>query len=180
MGSTPTSTSSTESPDTRRLTSPSALLEVGRITKPHGVRGEVIVTLVTNRTERLALDSVLYSDAGDLVVEASRPHQGGWIVRFAGIADRNAAERLRGLIVRAEPLHDPDVLWVHELVGAQVLDTDGRLLGRVEAVQANPASDLLVLDGGGLVPLAFVVAHKAGGLAGRVVVDPPAGLLESC
>jgi 16S rRNA processing protein RimM len=70
-------------------------------------------------------------------------------------------------------LDDPDALWVHELVGSDVVDVEGRAHGRVAAVEANPASDLLVLEGGGLVPLRFVVSHGDG----RVVVDPPVGLL---
>ena len=142
--------------------------------KPHGIRGEVIVELITDRTERLAPDTVLAADGGDLKVVASRPHQGRWIVAFDGVPDRSAAERLRGRVLRAEPLADADALWVHELVGADCVDTAGATLGRVESVEANPASDLLVLDTGGLIPLRFVVSHEPG----RVVVDPPDGLLD--
>ena len=142
--------------------------------RPHGLKGEVVVELVTNRTERLAPGTVLASDRGDLRVEASRPHQARWIVVFEGVADRGGADRLRGLVLRAEPIADPDALWVHELTGADVVDRAGRSHGRVREVQANPASDLLVLDDGRLVPLTFVVEHEPG----RVVVDPPAGLLE--
>ena len=150
------------------------LLEVGRVIKPHGLRGEVIVELITNRTERVAPDTVLSSSGGDLRIVASRPHQGRWIVSFDGVPDRTAAEGLRGTILQAEPLDDADEFWVHELVGAEVVDTTGRWLGSVTAVEANPASDLLVLDGGGLVPLHFVVSREPG----RVVVDPPEGLLD--
>ena len=150
------------------------LLEVGHVTKPHGIRGEVIVRLVTDRTERLAPGSVLSSDRGDMIVRASRAHQRDWIVGFEGFADRTAAETLRGLVLRAEPLDDPDVLWVHELVGARVVEVDGTERGVVTAVEANPASDLLVLDTGSLVPLRFVVSHQAD----TVVIDPPAGLFD--
>ncbi|MDP9389033.1 MAG: ribosome maturation factor RimM [Actinomycetota bacterium] len=142
--------------------------------KPHGLRGEVIVELVTNRFERLDPGSVLGGPAGPLEVVRSSPHQGRFIVAFAGVADREAADALRDAVLSAEALDDPDALWVHELVGAEVEDVAGASLGRVVAVEANPASDLLVLDGGGLVPLRFVVSSGAG----RVVVDPPAGLLE--
>ena len=152
------------------------LLEVGRIVKPHGIRGEVIVDLVTDRTERVAPGSVLHAGERALEVVRSTPHQGRWIVTFAGVADRNAADALRGTVLSAEPLThpDPDTLWVHELIGSDVVDTAGTALGRVVAVEANPASDLLVLDGGGLVPLRFVTGHEPG----RVTVDPPDGLLE--
>ena len=151
------------------------LLEVGRIVKPHGIRGEVIVDLVTNRPERLAPGSVLSSDEGDLEVLRSSSHQNRWIVAFAGVTDRNRAEELRGTVLLSEPLddEDDDTLWVHELIGAVVYDVNGLFYGRVREVEANPASDLLVLPQG-LVPLTFVASQESG----RIVIDPPEGLIE--
>lgn len=152
-------------------------LEVGRIAKAHGIRGEVVVAAVSNRPGRFAPGAVLRTDRAELVVERSQPYGHGhrWIVAFRGVESRNEAEALRGAVLRAEP--EPsgaDELWVHDLVGSTVVDTTGAALGVVSAVQANPASDLLVLDGGVLIPLVFVV--ESGG--GRIVVDPPAGLLD--
>ena len=86
-----------------------------------------------------------------------------------------AQQELRGLMLRARPIERPGTLWVHELVGATVESSDGRELGVVAAVEANPASDLLVLADGGLVPLRFVVSHEPGQ---RVVVDVPDGLFD--
>ncbi|HUR18110.1 MAG TPA: ribosome maturation factor RimM [Acidimicrobiales bacterium] len=151
------------------------MLEVGRVAKPHGLGGEVIVALVTNRAERVAPGSVLTTPAGELTVRSSSPHQGRWIVRFAEIAGREQAEALRGVVLSAPALDDPDALWVHELVGTEVAGTDGRSYGPVVEVEANPASDLLVLESGALVPLRFVVSHDRD--AGRIVIDPPEGLL---
>lgn len=151
------------------------MLEVGRVVKPHGIRGDVIVELVSNRPEqRLAAGNVLDSDRGPLEVVSARPHQGRWIVLFAGCAGRDAAEALRGAVLRGEPLEEEGALWVHELIGAEVVDVSGRSYGPVEAVEANPASDLLVLAGEQLVPLTFVVEQGDG----RVVIDPPPGLVE--
>jgi 16S rRNA processing protein RimM len=150
------------------------MLDVGRVVKPHGLKGEVIVELTTNRTERIAPGTVLATDAGDLVIERSSAHQGRWIVSFAGRRTREDADALRGTVLRAEPIEDPDALWVHDMIGTDVFDTAGARLGVVESVQANPASDLLVLDTGGLVPLTFLVSRAPG----RLVVDPPAGLLD--
>jgi 16S rRNA processing protein RimM len=150
------------------------LLEVGRVAKPHGLRGEVVVRLTTDRTERLAPGTVLHTDRGDLAVVASRPHQDRWIVSFAGVGDREAADRLRGLVLRAEPLDDPDELWVHDLVGASVVTVAGETVGTCVSVVANPASDLLEMDNGALVPLAFLVDHAPG----RVTIDPPEGLFD--
>jgi 16S rRNA processing protein RimM len=150
------------------------ILEVGRVVKPHGIRGEVIVELVTDRVERLTAGAVLATATGDLVVNEARAHQGRWIVAFDGVATRNEAEALRGTVLRADAIEDPDVLWVHELVGSEVVDVAGRSHGTVVAIEANPASDLLVLEGGGLVPLRFVVETGEG----RLTVDVPAGLLD--
>jgi 16S rRNA processing protein RimM len=157
------------------------LLEIGRVIKAHGLRGEVVVELVTNRHERVAAGTTLLTDTGPLRILRSSsfasgrgPHSDRWIVAFEGVGDRSAAEALRGRELRAEPLSDPDALWVHELIGTTVIDVHGAVLGVVASVEANPASDLLVLDGGGLVPLRFVVEHRTGVL----VVDIPAGLLD--
>ena len=147
------------------------MLEVGRVVKPHGLKGEVVVELTTTRTDRLAPGTRFE----ELEVVRSQPFQHRWIVAFEGVTTREAADALRGRVLHAEPIDDdPDALWVHELIGASVVDTAGTELGTVTAVEANPASDLLVLDGGGLVPLRFVVEHGGG----RVVVDPPAGLFD--
>lgn len=151
------------------------LLEVGRVAKPHGLTGELVVDLVTDRTERLGAGTVLESDRGPLVVLSSRPFQGRFLVRFDGVADRASAEALRGVRLLAGAMTDPGTLWVHELVGARVVSVHGVELGVVAAVEANPASDLLVLDGGGLVPLRFVTEFAPGD---QVTVDVPTGLLD--
>ena len=150
------------------------LLEVGRVAKAHGLRGEVIVALSTDRTERLDPGTVLFSDDGELTVVTSQPHQKRWIVQFAGIESREAAEVLHGLVLRAEPLDDPDALFVHELIGSEVVDEAGTALGSVESVEQNPASNLLVLDGGALIPVRFITSRDGD----RLVVDLPAGLLD--
>jgi len=155
---------------------PPALLGVGRIVKPHGLRGDVIVSLTTNRVERVAAGSVLTAEDGrTFEVVRSSPHAGRHIVTFAGVAGIEAAEALRDTPLLAAPLEDPDALWVHDLIGSTVADADGVELGRVTGVEANPASDLLILDGGGLIPLRFVTSSEPGV---RVVVDIPDGLLD--
>ncbi|HET6664746.1 MAG TPA: ribosome maturation factor RimM [Acidimicrobiales bacterium] len=159
-------------PDPGGRTAP--LLEIGRVTRPHGLRGEVVVDLTTDRVERLAPGTVLASDVGDLTVGAARPHQRRWIVAFEGHTGREAADRLRGVALRARALDDPDELWVHQLVGSDVVTVAGHMVGTCVAVVANPASDLLELDGGALVPVVFVVERRPG----QVTIDPPEGLLE--
>jgi 16S rRNA processing protein RimM len=151
------------------------MLEVGRVKKAHGLRGEVIVSLITDRFERVAPGAVLVAGDRTLEVEASRPHQKHFIVSFVGVLSREDAEALQGATLYAEPLDDPDELWVHDLIGAPVQDVAGAAVGVVDAVQANPASDLLVLDSGALVPVLFVVERRGDG---TVVIDPPEGLFD--
>jgi 16S rRNA processing protein RimM len=156
------------------------LLEIGRIGKAHGLAGQVLVRLTTNVDDRLVPGTVVTLDrAGgrELTVEAARPHHERWIVTFAGVATREDAEALGGTLILAEPIDgddDPDALWIHELIGSEVVDVAGTSHGRVATVLDNPASDLLELESGRLVPLNFVVEHGAG----RIVVDVPPGLLD--
>jgi 16S rRNA processing protein RimM len=153
-----------------------AILAVGRIVKPHGLRGDVIVSLTTNRDERVARGSILSdSDGRAFEVVRSSSHQGRFIVTFGGVNGIDEANALRDTQLFAPPLDDPDQLWVHDLIGSRVEDTAGLPLGVVKGVEANPASDLLVLDGGGLIPLRFVVGNDPGVL---ITVDIPDGLLD--
>jgi 16S rRNA processing protein RimM len=150
-------------------------LEVGRVGRVHGLRGDVHVVAVSNRPERFAPGARLFVGDEEHVVEASRAAGNGWIVHFSGIDDRDAAERIRGSVVRGAAIDAADgELFAHELIGAEVRDRAGTVLGSVTAVQANPAHDLLVLESGALVPVVFVVEATAG----VVVVDVPEGLLE--
>lgn len=162
-----------------------ATLEVGRVVRPHGLAGLVVAELVTNRTERLTAGSMLnvgrrrlrVTSAGSYGTAARGGRHGPvlrFLVRFEGVDSREEAEALRGEPLLAMPIEDPGALWAHELIGSIVAEADGREHGLVVALEANPASDLLVLEGGGLVPLRFVVSTAPG----RVVVDPPPGLLE--
>lgn len=155
------------------------MLEVGRIVRPHGLKGQVVVELWTNRDERMSAGTGL--GAGDrtlVVASASRqPDSGGrarWLVSFRGVDTREGAESLRDAVLTAEPLEVEGALWVHELVGAELCDPDGAPVGRVEAVEANPASDLLLLEDGRVVPLTFVSRDGSG----RLIVDGPPGLLD--
>lgn len=151
------------------------LLEVGRIVRPHGLRGEVTVDFVSDRPERREPGAVLHADSGVLTVAECRPHQARWLVRFEGCTTREDADVLRGAVLRAAPLENEGTLFVHELVGCRVVDSHGVDRGRVAAVEANPAHDLLVLDDGTLVPSAFVRGAPSEGV---VRVEAPDGLFD--
>jgi 16S rRNA processing protein RimM len=151
-------------------------LEVGRVTKPHGLKGDVLVWAISNRPERFDTGAVLEVAGVERRIVSARPHGDRWLVHFDGVDDRDGAEAIRGALLTGAPLadEDDDEVWAHEVVGATLVDRAGAVLGTVTAVEANPAHDLLVLDSGALVPVVFVVEHGAG----RVVVDLPDGLLD--
>jgi 16S rRNA processing protein RimM len=94
---------------------------------------------------------------------------------FEGVHTREAAEDLKGTVLLGEPIEDPDEVWVHDLIGSQVIDQNGVDRGCVVGVIENPASDLLELDTGGLVPMGFVVSSERGR---PIEVDVPDGLFE--
>jgi 16S rRNA processing protein RimM len=165
------------------------LVVVGRVIKAHGIRGEVACDLLTDVPDRLAAGVRLVLGDRPATVASSRPHQGRMLVRFEGVDDRNQAELLRGLELKAEPLEagDQDVYFVHELVGMQVLDEEGEVLGSVRAVVDLPDAaeyDLLEVereDGSRwLLPAVddyVEVAADGDDVEHLVLVDPPEGLL---
>jgi 16S rRNA processing protein RimM len=150
-------------------------LEVGRIVKAHGLRGQVLVDLWTDRSERLDVGTELSSLRGTLVVQAAAAHQDRFIVSFDRIVTREDAELWRGVVLSAPRIEVDDVIWIDELFGADVFDASGLLRGTVVDVESNPASDILVLDTGALVPLTFVTNVQANE---RIDVDVPEGLFE--
>ncbi len=140
---------------------PMKLLEIGRIGKPHGLRGEVSVRLTTDREERVAAGSVLFlSSREELIIENSRTHQNKHLVSFKGIDSRESADDISGEKLFATPLEDSEAIWVHDLIGKTVADNQGHDRGKIVEIQANPASDLLVLDDGTLVPVTFLSTIK--------------------
>ena len=154
-------------------------LEVGWIGRAHGLRGDVVVGATSNRPERFAAGAQLFDATGRVfTVAASRPQGDRYVVHFDGVATREAAESLRGTQLFGDPFGalPEDEVWVHDLVGCAVIDTNGVHIGIVDAVEENPAHDLLVCDTGVLVPMVFVTDHDATGSVVRV--DLPDGLVD--
>jgi 16S rRNA processing protein RimM len=161
------------------------MLLAGRIGKPHGISGEVYVERISDDPARFAAGSrLVHSDGRRLVVESSRSHRTRFLVKFAGIDDRSAAEQLRGAIyVGTDEVRDLNAgeFWEHELIGCAVVDVRGRELGRVEGVIPGPAQDLLSIStarGERMVPLVGDIVVGVDIEARRVRIDPPEGLLE--
>jgi 16S rRNA processing protein RimM len=158
---------------------PDGLLEVGRIGKPHGVRGDLFLSLTSDLVQRREVGAqlIILDSSGQrtLTITSSRPQQDRWVVHFEGIDDRNAAEKLTNKFLFAAPIDGADGLWVHQLIGSEVEDTSGVSWGVCTGVLNNPAHDLLELESGVLIPMPFVLSCDEG----ITVIDPPAGLREA-
>lgn len=165
---------------------------VGRIVAPHGVSGEVKVEVRTDEPEqRFAAGAVLGTDssaAEPLLVETSRWHGSRLLLRFAGRTDRSAVEPLRGtlLVVDAAelpPSEDEDEFRDHELVDLAVVTLAGTYTGTVADVVHLPGQDVLAVQppGGGeiLVPFVSAIVRAVDPSGGRIMVDPPPGLMEA-
>ncbi len=164
-------------------------LVVATVARAHGLRGEVALDLRTDSPEeRLAVGTVLRTDppsAGPLTVARTRAQTGRWFVAFDEVADRTAAESLRGvaLVVDAEASDDDDAWYPHELTGLRVERPDGTLVGEVIGLEPLPAQDALVVrETSGartLVPFVRAIVPVVDVAGGRVVVDAPHGLLAA-
>ena len=163
---------------------------VGRIGRPHGIRGEVSVEPRTDEPEeRFAPGAVLFVDGpvGSLVVERAHWHSGRLLIAFRGVGDRNAAEALRGLLLQVERgiddvPDDPDEFYDDALIGCIVVRVNGERVGVIEDVAHLPAQDLLIVraddDREVLIPFVTQFVPTVDIRERRVVVDPPMGLLE--
>ena len=168
-------------------------LVVGRISRPHGIRGELTVDVRTDDPDlRLAAGAVLATEpaaAGPLKVARSRWHSGRLLVSFDGVCDRDQADQLRGTLLlvdsgELEALADPDEFRDHQLVGLRVVDPDGGLVGEVSQV-LHFGQDLLVVAGCGeragrelLIPFVSAIVPEVDVTAGLLRIDPPPGLLD--
>ncbi|WP_370327930.1 ribosome maturation factor RimM [Euzebya sp.] len=167
---------------------PAGHVVVGRVGKPFGVRGEVYVFADPDLDDPFD-PGTAYAAAGrgtlvggTLVVDRSRDHSGRLVVAFEGVEDREGAEALRGTVLtrdRGAVALDEGAVWVADLIGRTVVDTDGRVVGVVEAVADGHAHDYLRLarpDGGeAVIPL---VADLVDTDADPIVLAPVPGLLD--
>jgi 16S rRNA processing protein RimM len=167
------------------------LVVVGRIGRPHGIKGEVTVEVRTDLPERrFAPGTVLVAEparVGPLTVAAARWHSGRLLLSVAGVSDRNGAEALRGVILSAEVpddevSEDPEEFFDHQLRGLSVRTVEGVGVGVVDDVVHLPGQDLLGVrrpDGREtLVPFVAEMVPEIDVEAGYLVIDPPPGLLD--
>jgi 16S rRNA processing protein RimM len=168
---------------------------VGRVGKPHGLRGEVTVDVRTDEPERrFAVGATLRAEPPRgsaspwraLTVAGTRWHQGVLLATFEELPDRNAAETARGLVLHATipagaSPDDPDEFYAHQLVGLAAYDVEGTLLGEVTALVTG-AQDLLTVrtvDGrDALVPFVAALVPEVDVAGGRLVIADRPGLVS--
>ena len=171
------------------------LIAIGRIRRPHGIRGEVVVDLLTDTPDVLFASGrrVLVGTVGGkpdpegtaLHIDGSRPFKDSWLIKAREIADRNAAElwRDRYLLLPQDELPPPaeDEVYIHDLIGMRVEDVTGATIGTVSEVYELPQGLMLEIDGerkGALIPFRDEVVTSVDSAQRLIVIDPPLGLLE--
>lgn len=184
---------STWSTPIAEVAGPAVRLVVGRVGRPHGVRGELTVQLHTDEPEQRfrpdgGLDAELPGGARQvLTVRTARWHSGRFLVHFDGVADRHDAEALRGTVLTVDSaelgeLADPDEFYDHQLVGVRAELADGTAVGTVTEVVHGPGGELLVVAREGrpdaLVPFVRAIVPTVDLPSGRLVLSPPDGLLD--
>lgn len=168
---------------------------MGHVTRPHGIRGEVVVHPLTDHPESAFAPGVVLLLSGaegrpdpaapPLRVDAARPTHRGWLVAFGGARERADAERLQGRdllrrLVEVEPLADDEVFY-HQLLGMEVVTVAGASLGAVTEVYELRPADLLEVTGPRgvhLIPFRREIVTGVDIDGRRLTIDPPAGLLE--
>lgn len=163
---------------------------VGRIGRPHGIRGDVVVGVRTDEPElRFARGSRLDTDpaeVGPLTVAGSKWHSGELLVRFEGVSDRDAAAELRGTWLTVDsatiaPLEDPDEFRDGDLVGLSVRTVDGTPVGTVDDVLHSGQDVLVIKSADGrevMVPFVKPLVPDVDIPGGTLTINPPDGLLN--
>ena len=193
MGTGTTSRLSTEGAEGRRREDggPDRVV-VGRVRKPHGVRGEVAVEVLSDVAERFEVGGRLVARRRDgevraLIVASARPHAQLQLLRFEGCEDRDAAELLRSAILEVDrsqvPPSAPGVFYYYELIGCRCVDRRSGALGRVVDVIEDGGGVLLELEssrGRLLIPFVQVYLVSVDTGNGVIELDLPENLVETC
>jgi 16S rRNA processing protein RimM len=166
------------------------MVTVGRIIRPHGHKGAVVVQPETDFAasrfrEGAELNWMRDGTVATVRVADGREHQGRWVVALEGVDSMNEAETLRDLELRipADALHplEPGAHYVHDLEGCEVITESGIRIGLVDRVQFGAGQPLLVVGGPQgeiLVPLVETICRRIDPVAKRITVELPDGLLD--
>ncbi len=170
------------------MSRPTSFLAVGRVRKPHGVHGELLVEILTDFPQRLAVGvSVGVGQAEPqqfFTVKSVRLHKGAWLVKLAECTRREQAEAFREhyffLPEQERETLPANYYYEHELAGLRCVLVDGREAGTVQRLEVGPAGAWLVVLQGEqevLVPFVSPIVVRVDVEGGVVVLDPPEGLL---
>ncbi len=167
-------------------------LILGEILRPHGVRGELRVRVLTDYPERVAKMKTVYMgsdptelDADSYTVAAARMHKDYLLLKLAEIADRNEAEKLRGLYVMVDLDHaiplEEDEFYLYEVIGLEAYTQQGEWLGKVNNVIETGANDVYVVKGSKygelLLPIHEETLLNIDFETGKITLVLPDGLL---
>lgn len=168
----------------RELTPPEFLI-VGRIIAPWAIRGEVKVQVVTDFPDRLAAQKLVYVNACPLRIESSRPHKQHLVLKLATIDSVEAAEGLRGqdlTIPSSELCPLPEGQYYQfQLIGLDVLTTDGEYLGRIADIMSTASNDVYIVEGERgeiLIPAIEDVVKSIDLEKGKIIIEAIEGLLD--
>ena len=166
------------------------MVTVGRIVRPHGNRGQVVVDPESDfAEERFKPGETLCVHRGEpagtdeLTVSASRPHERRWVVGFEGVGSIDDAEALRGLELRIPEARlrtlGPNTFYAHDLVGCEVRTLGGDRVGVVTRVDLATGIPMLVVTARGevLVPFVDAICRRVDPEARVIEIDPPDGLI---
>ena len=156
---------------------------LGVVAAPHGVRGLVRIKSFTEDPMAVAAYGPLSDESGkkEYRVEALSAARGAVLARIEGVADRTAAEALRGLRLFVERQRLPrtgEREWYEaDLIGLEAVGTDGRDWGKVIAFHDFGAGSVMEVSGGMMLPFTDEAVPEIDVAGGKVLIDPPAGLL---
>ena len=158
-------------------------IAVGLVRGSHGLNGELKVEPLTDHPHRFQRGATLQAGDRSFTVRSSRVHQKALLLQIEGIATRTQAEALRDLLLEVPESELPALAegeyYRYQLIGIEVVDGDGRSLGRIEEVLDTGANDVYAVrnaDGELLLPAIDTVIKQVVVVAGRMVVDVPSGL----
>lgn len=157
---------------------------VGRILAPWGIRGDVVVQVLSDNPDRFKPGASVLLEGQPRKVERHRTVSGKMVVKLSGIDDRNASETLKGVLLEVPEAElmalPPDTYFHHQIVGLTVVTTDGLELGRVQDILRTGSNDVYVVKGTReyLIPAIGDIVKQIDLDARQMLIDPIPGLLD--
>jgi len=165
---------------------PPEFLIVGHILAPWGIKGEIKTQVITDFPDRFTPGELVYVDGLPLQIETSRAHQQHLVLKLVTIDTRQEAEQLRGkdLCIPGTSIRPlpSDEYYAFQLIGLDVITTEGKPVGRITDIMSTAGSDIYVVNGESgeiLIPAIEDVVKSVDLDNGRVIIEAIEGLLNS-